>query len=91
MVSGVSRRTGVGAAGGVPAPAPASASPPIIREDTLEEEQHTIIRPTPANIGTAMLDVYYYTHIYFYNVYTIIWYPSVEEEPPLKIPNLADM
>jgi hypothetical protein len=70
MVYGVSRRTGVGGGVGVPAPAPAPApapeesSPPIIIEATLEDEQHTIIRPTPANIGIDMLDVYYYTHIF---------------------------
>jgi hypothetical protein len=92
MVSGVLRRTGVG--GGVPAPSPSGSSspPPIINDDRLEEEQHTIMRPTPANIGIAILDVYYYNHIFYSNVYPIIWYFSVDEtSPPLKIPNLADM
>ena len=36
------------------------SSPPIIREATLEEEQHTIIMPTPANIGTAAIVLLYF-------------------------------
>jgi len=71
MVSGVSRRTGVGSGIGVSAPAPAPAPaagvssppPPIIRAATLEE-QHTII-PTPAIAATAAI-VYLllYPHIF---------------------------
>ena len=40
------------------------SSPPIIIEATLEDEQHTIIRPTPANMGMAA--IVYYNSIFLF-------------------------